>query len=143
MVLASEKHEVEGVIAAWSNAISNKDAEGVRRHLTNDIVQFTLAPPLEFRGDDAEDLEAWFSTWRGPIGGEARNVEIAVGDQAAFSTGLIHMSGTKTDGENVDLWFRQTLGLKKVQGSWKIAHVHTSVPFYMDGSFRAAIDLKP
>jgi ketosteroid isomerase-like protein len=28
-------------------------------------------------------------------------------------------------------------------GAWKIAHEHTSVPFYMDGSFRAAIDLKP
>ena len=28
-------------------------------------------------------------------------------------------------------------------GTWKIAHEHTSVPFYMDGSFRAAVDLEP
>jgi hypothetical protein len=26
---------------------------------------------------------------------------------------------------------------------WKIAHGHESVPMQMDGSFRAAIDLKP
>jgi PhnB protein len=26
---------------------------------------------------------------------------------------------------------------------WKIAHLHQSVPMYMDGSLRAAVDLKP
>ena len=26
---------------------------------------------------------------------------------------------------------------------WKITHQHNSVPFMMDGSFKAAIDLKP
>lgn len=28
-------------------------------------------------------------------------------------------------------------------GGWKIAHGHSSVPFAMDGSFRALLDLKP
>ncbi len=46
-------------------------------------------------------------------------------------------------GERVDLWFRETLGFCKIDGQWKIAHEHSSVPFYMDGSFKAAIDLKP
>ena len=27
--------------------------------------------------------------------------------------------------------------------SWKITDDHASVPFYMDGSFKAAVDLKP
>jgi ketosteroid isomerase-like protein len=38
---------------------------------------------------------------------------------------------------------RQTLGFRKVAGTWKIAHEHTSVPFYMDGSDTAAVDLEP
>jgi PhnB protein len=38
---------------------------------------------------------------------------------------------------------RETLGLRKIDGIWKIAHQHHSVPFYMDGSNRAAVDLKP
>ncbi len=53
------------------------------------------------------------------------------------------MTGRKTDGEVIDLWRRQTFGLKRVRGAWKIVHEHSSVPFYMDGSYRAAIDLKP
>ena len=35
------------------------------------------------------------------------------------------------------------MGFRKVDGTWKIAHAHTSVPFYMDGSFKAATDLNP
>jgi PhnB protein len=53
------------------------------------------------------------------------------------------MHGTKTDGAKGDLWFRHTFGFQRIKGEWKIAHEHESVPFYMDGSFKAAIDLKP
>jgi ketosteroid isomerase-like protein len=53
------------------------------------------------------------------------------------------MAGTKTDGQDVDLWARQTVGLRKREGAWKIIHQHTSTPFYMDGSMKAAVDLKP
>ena len=43
----------------------------------------------------------------------------------------------------MDLWFRATLGFRKIDGKCAITHEHSSVPFYMDGSFKAAIDLKP
>jgi hypothetical protein len=42
-----------------------------------------------------------------------------------------------------DLWFRGTVCLRKVGGTWWITHEHNSTPFYMDGSFRAALDLRP
>lgn len=42
-----------------------------------------------------------------------------------------------------DVWFRATVGLRRGDGGWTIMHEHTSVPFYMDGSFKAAIDLQP
>jgi ketosteroid isomerase-like protein len=32
---------------------------------------------------------------------------------------------------------------RKINGKWLIAHEHVSVPFYMDGSYKAAIDLRP
>lgn len=138
-----EKSAVSLVIEAWASAISNKDADAVVSHLTDDIVQFTLAPPLQYVGKEAEDLAAWFATWEGPIGGEARDTRLHIGNDVAFASSLVRITGTKTDGESVDLWFRQTLGLLKQEGTWRIAHVHTSVPFYMDGSFRGAFDLQP
>jgi ketosteroid isomerase-like protein len=38
---------------------------------------------------------------------------------------------------------RVTVVLRRIGGTWKITHQHTSVPFRMDGSFKAAVDLKP
>jgi ketosteroid isomerase-like protein len=38
---------------------------------------------------------------------------------------------------------RATIGCRKVGNTWLITHEHASVPFYMDGSDRAALDLKP
>ena len=53
------------------------------------------------------------------------------------------MSSRTSGGDDVEVWYRQTLSFRRLNGVWKIAHVHTSVPFYMDGSFLAATDLKP
>jgi ketosteroid isomerase-like protein len=43
----------------------------------------------------------------------------------------------------VDLWTRCTACLVRRGTEWKIVHQHNSVPFLMDGSFKAAVDLKP
>ena len=49
---------------------------------------------------------------------------------------------TVINGEETDVWVRATVGLRKIDGRWKIIHEHASVPFYMDGSYRAAVDLE-
>ena len=53
------------------------------------------------------------------------------------------LTGTSKSGKTSDVWFRSTLGFRKVGGEWKIVHEHESVPFLMDGSDKAALDLKP
>jgi len=53
------------------------------------------------------------------------------------------MTGTKTDGARGDLWFRATACFRREDGAWKITHVHNSVPFAMDGSGCALLDLRP
>lgn len=53
------------------------------------------------------------------------------------------ISGQRTNSEDTDIWVRETIGLRKIDGRWLITHEHESVPFYMDGSNRAAVDLKP
>jgi len=60
----------------------------------------------------------------------------------AFTHSLNHLSGTQK-GKPVDTWFRETKGLRKEKGEWKIAHEHQSVPFAMDGSDLALLDLEP
>jgi PhnB protein len=127
-------------------AITAKDARRAVAHLAPEVVSFGLAPPLRDAGDEARDpagIEGWFGTWDGPIGYDIGDLVIEAGDDVAFCHGLTHMTGTKTDGEQVDLWFRSTVGLRRTAAGWQITHEHDSTPFYMDGSGRAATDLRP
>ncbi|HSA82205.1 MAG TPA: nuclear transport factor 2 family protein [Geminicoccaceae bacterium] len=147
MAAETEKTTAEAQIRAliddWAKTMRAKDADSVMSHYTADSVTFDLAPPLISAAANAKGLEAWFSTWQGPLGFEIRDLNIKAGDDVAFCHGLSRLSGTKTDGEEADVWFRQTLCFRRIGGEWKIAHQHESVPFYMDGSFRAAVDLEP
>jgi ketosteroid isomerase-like protein len=139
----SERDRVRSVIEDYWRALGAKNAEQALRHCAPDLVQYSMAPPLRAICPDAKALAAWFATWRGPIGLESRDLAITAGTDVAFCTSLNRMTGTSSGGEEVDLWFRSTVGLRKIDGEWRIAHEHESVPFYMDGSYRAALDLAP
>jgi ketosteroid isomerase-like protein len=72
-----------------------------------------------------------------------RDVSITASDDVGFCRSLNRMSGTRTDDEETDVWVRATIGCRLIEGRWLITHEHASVPFYMDGSGKAAVDLKP
>ena len=139
----AEHDRIRAVIEGAWRALGAKDVEATLEHYAPGFLHYSLAPPLRSDSPDARALAGWFATWRGPIGHEHRDLEIAASGDVAFCTSLNRMNGTKTDGEQVDLWFRATVGLRKIDGRWRITHEHESVPFYMDGSYRAAVDLKP
>jgi ketosteroid isomerase-like protein len=140
---ATDEALIRAVVDGRAEAIGLKDPSRVLASEAPGFVSFNLAPPLVATGVDAKGLKAWFDTWQGPIGYETRDLTIAAGADVAFCHSLDHMTGTKSDGEKVDLWFRRTLGLRRIGGAWKLTHEHESVPFHMDGSMRAALDLRP
>jgi PhnB protein len=141
---AAAEEEIRSVIESWAAAIRKNDVDGVLKHFAEDSVRFYLAPPLQATMPLRENLEAWFATWRGEIGYEIRDLQIQTSSEVAFAHSLNHMTGVSANGgPDVDLWFRETLGLRQIDGRWLITHAHESVPFKMDGSFQAAVDLKP
>jgi uncharacterized protein (TIGR02246 family) len=142
---ATREAQVRAVIDEWAHALRAKDVDGVTSHYAPDVVQFDMAPPLKTAGVKPlkKGLTEWFSSWQGSIGYEIHDLVITAGENAAFAHSLNRLSGTKSDGEKSDVWFRHTLCFHKIGRDWKIAHAHESVPFYMDGSYKAAVDLKP
>jgi uncharacterized protein (TIGR02246 family) len=138
--------EIRNLMEAQAKALHDKDAKALLSHYASDSVIFDLAPPLRHAGagpDSEKGLTQWFETWQGPVGVETRDFSITADGNLAFCHGLVHITGTKVDGERNDVWARQTICLKKIDGAWKVTHDHTSVPFYMDGSYKAATDLRP
>ena len=138
--------QVREVIERFAAALRKKDAAAAVALYSDDAVDYDLAPPLRIDTAQVRDpayIQQWFDTWTGPILSQAHDLTVRAEGDVAFAFGLRHMTGTKTDGTKVDLWFRATACLERRAGTWKITHMHNSVPFAMDGSGRALLDLKP
>ena len=133
------------IIEDYAEGLRNKDADRCVSHYADDISQFDLMPPLEHRGKETArgNLAEWFKTFDGPIGVETTDLAISAGAETAFADCFNHISGTSTNGQANDHWVRVTICFRKTGEQWLVTHEHVSVPFYMDGSLRAAIDLKP
>ena len=138
-----DETSIRSVVAKWARATGEKDVDAVLAHLAPAAVRYTLAPPLQAESQPKAGMNAWFATWEKPFRYEPHDLTVHIDGGIAFAHGLMHLIGTRMDGSRTDLWFRQTLGLKRTGEAWLIVHVHQSVPFLMDGSFKAAIDLKP
>ena len=144
--MTKDEADIRKILDDRAKALYAKNSDRLLASSAADSFSFDLAPPLQHKGSKADakaGLEDWFATWNGPISWENRDVTVCAGGSIAFSRALSRISGTKTDGADVSLWFRSTNGYRKENGAWKLVHLHSSVPFAMDGSFRACVDLQP
>jgi ketosteroid isomerase-like protein len=135
----ADEDQVRAVITDRAAAMRDRDAERFVAHYAPQIVKFDLPPPLQLtapQARDAEALRAWFASHPGGlISYEIRDLTVTVGGDVAFCHSLNHLADA--------LWFRSTIGLRKIGGRWQITHEHNSTPFYMDGSDKAALHLEP
>lgn len=140
--MSDQRSDIIALCQRLGRAHHDRDARAIVDCYAPGAVIYSLAPPLR---DDItlEGIAAWLATWDGPIELDAEEVDLVVGDGIGWSTALNRIYGKKTDGTVEDLWFRTTMCFREFEGGWLIVHDHSSTPFYMDGSYRAAIDLKP
>lgn len=142
----SDQDEIRALLDRYEAAVLVRDAEAALADYAGDAIGYDLAPPLlhgPAQIHDAEGLRGWFDTWEGPIRITHPEPTLLVDGNLAVAHGLQHMQGIKKDAGETSLWFRYTIVLRREQRTWKIAHIHTSVPMAMDGSGRALTDLEP
>jgi ketosteroid isomerase-like protein len=127
-----------------AKAIRAKDINGSMSIYAPDILSFDVVNPLQKIGLDAcrKRTEEWFSSFQGPIGYENSDLSITTGDDVAFCHSLNQVNGTKTDGNQIEMWWRATVCFRKIDNKWVITHEHASVPFDVE-SGKASLDLKP
>lgn len=148
--MSADETQIRSRLDEYMSARQDKDAARVLACFTTDVVSFSLAPPLREIGAvarDADALNAWFATFDGPLECEMRDLDITIGGDTAYGHSLNRLTATPRDTDvRFDLWMRSTVGLRKRDGAWLVAHEHVSTPFHMqttDGTFRAATDLTP
>jgi ketosteroid isomerase-like protein len=144
--MSDNETQIREVIEARAAVLKTGDVETMLSYYAPEVVRYTLAPPLR-QLDDAHDrvpVEKWLATFEAPPTREVTRLEITASDDVAFATSIESLSAVpKGMTEPFTLWLRATKGLRKIDGRWLITHEHDSVPFEMDGSLRASVDLQP
>jgi ketosteroid isomerase-like protein len=140
----TDEAAVRAVLGAISNAVRARDVEAMLAHCAPDIATFDMVPPLKHVGADAvrRVWAAALATFDSPVEYEVDQLDLAVGSDVAFCRSLNRFGGTTRDGKHIANWLCSTLGLRKLDGQWKVVHEHVSVPFDMKTG-KALLDLKP
>lgn len=138
--------QIKKVLDERREALHTKDAARLTAGYAKNATMFGLAPPLVTAGKDVLDptsLEDWFATWDGGIETELKDLVIEADRRVAFATALERMHGNHKGKGRSDLWYRLSVAFVLEDGAWKIRNIHQSVPFAMDGSGKALLDLEP
>jgi ketosteroid isomerase-like protein len=119
--------QIKALIEAWADAVRRHDLPAILAYHERDIVMFDVPPPLQSRGMD-EYKKTWdlFFEFHDP--GQAFDIEeleITAGDDVAFAVAIMRCAGGSTP---EGFPFRLTVGLRKIDGDWRITHEHHSVP---------------
>jgi ketosteroid isomerase-like protein len=138
--------ELKELTHCWAEALHTKNLATLQKFYAQDAVFYdAAAPPLQVKGIEtyAKNTAEWFASWPGPIGLELKELQVHVSGDVAFCHSVNHLFGKRTGEDDTDVWMRATVGWRKIDGTWLIVHEHSSVPFYMEPPYKAALDLKP
>ncbi|MGY4397474.1 ketosteroid isomerase-like protein [Sphingomonas sp. UYAg733] len=141
--MTNDTKAIRTVIDGRSASVRRGDAEAAVAVSASDIVAYDLQPPLAFSGDaarNADTLRQWMADWATIPTIVLHDPRIMIDGDLAVAHGLSSMSGAN---EGKDFWYRTTIVLRRADDSWRIVQEHNSVPFLMDGSMKAAVDLQP
>jgi ketosteroid isomerase-like protein len=123
---------IEALLEAWAAAVRRHDVIAILAHHEPDMVMYDVPPPLECRGIEAYE-ETWGLMFRYHKPGAAFDIEelhVTAGEDVAFAHAIMRCGpDSSCNPKDKDgFQFRLTVGLKRIDGEWRIAREHHSVP---------------
>lgn len=129
--MTEDEAQIRGLIERWAQAVHAGDLDGVVADHAADIVMFDVPPPNDgVRGIDAyrETWPPFFEWQRQGAVFEIVDLDVTAGADVAFAHALLRC-GTRAEYErDPDQRLRLSLGLRKEEGHWVVAHEHHSFP---------------
>ena len=128
--LSTDQTEILALIERWAAAVRSEDRAAIGRDHDPDMLMFDVPPPFLSRG-----LAAYMATWETflssvekPIAFDFHDIEITAGADVAFATATGNCVNIDSKGNREPLQFRLTMGLRKIEGRWRVVHEHHSLP---------------
>jgi uncharacterized protein (TIGR02246 family) len=129
--MPDNEEQIRTLIERWAHAVHAGDMDGVLADHAPDIVMFDVPPPYEgVRGIDAyrETWPGFFEWQRRGAAFEIVSLEVTAGEDVAFAHALLRCGKQEELEANPENRLRLTLGLRKEDGRWIVAHEHHSFP---------------
>jgi ketosteroid isomerase-like protein len=128
----AEEARIKAILEGWADAVRRHDLPAILAHHDRDMVMFDLPPPLQCRGIEAYE-QTWDLLFRYHKPGTAfdfRELTIVAGADVAFAIAIMWCGpdSSSNPSDKDGFLFRLTVGLRKFNGDWHIAHEHHSVP---------------
>ena len=122
MTRTPDETSIRALVDDWAKAVRAKDMDTVLARHADDIVMFDVPAPVQARG-----MTEYRRTWElffdnspgGPGSFDVTELHITAGETVAYCHALVTI---------FDSTVRLTMGLRKDDGEWLIAHEHHSYP---------------
>jgi uncharacterized protein (TIGR02246 family) len=129
--MTDDEQQIRTLIEEWTAAVHRGDIGAVVADHAEDIVMFDVPPPY----DGVRGIDAYRETWPSFFEWQARgasfeivSLEVTAGADVAYAHALLRCGMPDELAANPANRLRLTLGLRKEQGRWVVAHEHHSFP---------------
>lgn len=120
---------IRQIIENWAAAVRNRDIEAIPANHSKDIVMYDVPKPFQSIGIDTY-RKTWdtFFAYTKPGVFDIQELQVVADENVAFCFATMKCADKSGTTEYIDLDFRLTTGLKKINGHWTIVHEHHSIP---------------
>lgn len=121
--------QIRELVENWAQAVRARNKDTILAHHSDNIVMYDVPKPFQSVG-----LQAYSKTWDtffsftklGVF--DIQELHVVAGENVAFCFATMKCADKSNSAEFVELAFRLTIGLKKINDEWTIIHEHHSVP---------------
>lgn len=129
--MSEDVAQIRTLIEKWAKAAHIGDLDGVLADHATDIVMFDVPPPE----DGVRGIQAYRETWPGFFEWQRKgavfeivSLDVIAGEDVAYAYALLRCGTPEELASDPDNRLRLTLGLRKQDGRWVVAHEHHSFP---------------
>jgi ketosteroid isomerase-like protein len=127
--MTNNEIQIRQLVESWAQAVRNRDLEKILAHHSDNIVMFDVPKPFQSLGIEAY-RKTWdiFYTYTKPGVFDIQKLDVFADNTIAFCIATMKCADKFGREDYVDLDFRLTIGLMKLNEKWTIVHEHHSIP---------------
>ena len=131
----TDEVQIRDLLRQWASATQKAQRDDVLANHLPDVLIYDVLAPMKYEGAAAyrKSWDEWQPDTQGEGQFELQDLSVTSGADVAFAHGFIRCGGALPDGKRFEDLVRATFCLRKVSGSWKVAHQHISKPIQLKG----------